>query len=93
MRLVVQVKLLPTPERAAALEATLRTASRAADLVAKIAFEQRCFRNHDLREHTYDQIKAEFGPAAQHVVKKGRLTRPEPSRSRKVGLLRAGKLT
>ncbi|WP_204289687.1 RNA-guided endonuclease InsQ/TnpB family protein, partial [Microbispora amethystogenes] len=73
VRLVVQVKLLPTPEQAAALEATLHAANRAADLVSRIAFTQRCFRNYDLRKHTYDRIKAEFGlaaQAAQHVIKK-----------------------
>ncbi|MEV6980339.1 transposase [Sphaerisporangium sp. NPDC051017] len=73
MRLVVQVKLLPTPEQAAAMEATLDAANRAADLVSRIAFTQRCFRNFDLRRHAYDRIKAEFGlaaQAAQHVIKK-----------------------
>ncbi|MGV9376418.1 RNA-guided endonuclease InsQ/TnpB family protein [Nonomuraea sp. NPDC003707] len=73
VRLVVQVKLLPTPEQATALEATLRAANRAATLVARIAFDQRCFRNFDLRKHAYEQVKAEFGlaaQAAQHVIKK-----------------------
>ncbi|MER5422162.1 RNA-guided endonuclease InsQ/TnpB family protein [Streptosporangium roseum] len=73
MRLVVQIKLLPTPEQAAALEATLRTVNRAADLVSRRAFEQRCFRNHDLRKHTYGLLKEEFGLSAQpaqHVIKK-----------------------
>ncbi|GGP11139.1 transposase [Nonomuraea glycinis] len=73
MKLVVQVKLLPTPQQAAALEATLHAANRAANLVAALAFEQRCFRTFDLRKHTYDQIKAEFAlaaQAAQHVIKK-----------------------
>ncbi|GGP06453.1 transposase [Nonomuraea glycinis] len=73
MKLVVQVKLLPTPQQAAALEATLHAANRAANLVAALAFEQRCFRTFDLRKHTYDQIKADFGlaaQAAQHVIKK-----------------------
>ncbi|MGP3932379.1 RNA-guided endonuclease InsQ/TnpB family protein [Nonomuraea sp. KM88] len=73
MRLVVQVKLLPTPEQAAALETTLHAANRAANLVARTAFEQRCFRNFDLRKHTYEQVRASFGlaaQAAQHVIKK-----------------------
>ncbi|MEV4099792.1 transposase [Nonomuraea sp. NPDC049649] len=73
MKLVVQVKLLPTPQQAAAMEATLHVANRAANLVAKIAFERRCFRNFDLRRHTYDRIKAEYAlaaQAAQHVIKK-----------------------
>ncbi|MFG1944739.1 RNA-guided endonuclease InsQ/TnpB family protein [Nonomuraea sp. NPDC048826] len=73
MKLVVQVKLLPTPQQAAALEATLHAANRAANLVAALAFQHHCFRTFDLRKHTYDRIKAEFGlaaQAAQHVIKK-----------------------
>jgi putative transposase len=73
VRLVVQVKLLPTPEQAAALETTLRAANKAADLVSRVAFQQRCFRNFDLRKHTYEQVKAACGlaaQAAQHVIKK-----------------------
>ncbi|MEO3803960.1 transposase [Nonomuraea sp. B1E8] len=73
MKLVVQVKLLPTPQQAAALEATLDAVNRAANLVAALAFQRRCFRNFDRRRHAYDQIKAEFGlaaQAAQHVIKK-----------------------
>ncbi len=69
----MQVKPLPTPEQAAALEATLHTVNRAATLVARIAHQQRCFRNFDLRKHAYARIKAEFGlaaQAAQHVIKK-----------------------
>ncbi len=69
----MQVKLLPTPEQAAALEGTVRAANAAADLVSRIAFRQRCFRAYDLRRHTYQQIKADFGlaaQAAQHVIKK-----------------------
>lgn len=69
----MRVKLLPTPVQAAALEATLRVSNRAANLVAKIAFEHRCFRHYDLRKLTYDQIKTAFGlaaQAAQHVIKK-----------------------
>ncbi|MGN9845683.1 hypothetical protein ACTMTI_46935 [Nonomuraea sp. H19] len=73
MKLVVQVRLLPTPEQAAALQATLRAANKAADLVSRIAFQQRCFRNFDLRKHAYEQVKADCGlaaQAAQHVIKK-----------------------
>ncbi|TXK44105.1 IS200/IS605 family element transposase accessory protein TnpB [Nonomuraea sp. C10] len=73
VRLVVRVRLLPTPEQAAALEATLHAANRAANLVAALAFRHRCFRNFDLRKHSYDRIKAEFvlaAQAAQHVIKK-----------------------
>ncbi|MFC5825139.1 RNA-guided endonuclease InsQ/TnpB family protein [Nonomuraea insulae] len=73
MRLVVQVRLLPTPGQAAALEATLRAVNTAACQVSRQAHEQRTFRNYDLRKHTYTQIKDEYGlaaQAAQHVIKK-----------------------
>ncbi|MFC6558971.1 RNA-guided endonuclease InsQ/TnpB family protein [Nonomuraea cavernae] len=73
MKLVVQVKLLPTPEQAAALEATLRTVNDAATWVAALAHSQRVFRNYDLRRHVYGQVKDRYGlaaQAAQHVIKK-----------------------
>ncbi|WP_433350410.1 helix-turn-helix domain-containing protein [Microtetraspora malaysiensis] len=38
MKLVVQVRLLPTPEQAAALEATLRTCNDAANFASMTAF-------------------------------------------------------
>ncbi|MFI6710041.1 RNA-guided endonuclease InsQ/TnpB family protein [Nonomuraea sp. NPDC050478] len=73
MKLVVQVKLLPTPEQAAALKATLRAVNDAATWVAALAHDRRVFRNYDLRKHAYGQIKDGYGlaaQAAQHVIKK-----------------------
>ncbi|OUC92779.1 transposase [Streptosporangium minutum] len=73
MKLVVQVRLLPTPEQAAALEATLRAVNDAATWVAALAHHRRVFRNYDLRKHAYRQIKDNYGlaaQAAQHVIKK-----------------------
>jgi len=73
VKLVVQVRLLPTPEQAAALEATLRACNEAAGWASKIAFEKDVKRNFALREYTYGEIKARWGlgaQAAQHVVKK-----------------------
>ncbi|MFI6454898.1 RNA-guided endonuclease InsQ/TnpB family protein [Streptosporangium amethystogenes] len=73
MKLVVQVRLLPTPEQAAALEATLHAANAAATWVSALAHDQRVFRNYDLRRHAYGQIKDDYGlaaQAAQHVIKK-----------------------
>lgn len=65
MRLAVQVKLLPTPDQAAALKATLRAANSAADHVAQIAFQRRCFSLHDLRKISYGQVRSEYGLASQ----------------------------
>ncbi|MER5625752.1 transposase [Streptosporangium sp. NPDC002544] len=73
VKLVVQVRLLPTPEQAAALEATLRAVNDAATWVSTLAHDQRVFRNYDLRRHAYGQIKDNYGlaaQAAQHVIKK-----------------------
>ncbi|QKV91914.1 IS200/IS605 family element transposase accessory protein TnpB [Streptomyces sp. NA02950] len=73
MKLVVQVKLLPTPVQAAALEATLRACNEAATWVSGVAFKKNVKSNFALREHTYRQIKARWGlgaQAAQHVIKK-----------------------
>ncbi|WP_405816887.1 transposase [Streptomyces sp. NBC_01390] len=73
MKLVVQIRLLPTPGQAAAPEATLRACNEAATWASEVAFEKDVKRNFALREHTYGEIKARWGlgaQAAQHVVKK-----------------------
>ncbi|MDW6062722.1 transposase [Streptomyces sp. FXJ1.4098] len=73
MKLVVQVKLLPTPEQASALEATLTACNEAATWVSSLAYEHGISRNFALRKLTYTQIRARWGlgaQAAQHVIKK-----------------------
>ncbi|MFD6325006.1 RNA-guided endonuclease InsQ/TnpB family protein [Streptomyces sp. NPDC058442] len=73
MKLVVQVKLLPTPVQAAALEATLRACNEAATWVSEVAFDSGEFTNFVLRRHTYTEIKARWNlgaQAAQHTIKK-----------------------
>ncbi|WP_405638408.1 transposase [Streptomyces sp. NBC_00056] len=73
MKLVVQVKLLPTPVQAAALEATLHACNEAATWVSGVAFAKDVKRNFALRRHTYNEIKQRWGlgaQAAQHVIKK-----------------------
>ena len=73
MKLVVQVKLLPTPEQASALESTLRACNTAACEVAVVARETGVYRNYDLRKHVYQGIKDDHrlgAQAAQHVIKK-----------------------
>ncbi|MET9405394.1 transposase [Streptomyces sp. NPDC002935] len=73
MKLVVQVRLLPTPVQAAALEATLRACNEAATWASEVAFATGVKRNFALREHTYAEVKERWGlgaQAAQHVIKK-----------------------
>ncbi|MER5540720.1 RNA-guided endonuclease TnpB family protein, partial [Streptomyces mirabilis] len=73
MKLVVQVKLEPTPKQAAALQATLRACNEAATWVSEIAFERGEFKNFALRKHAYDAVKSRWNlgaQAAQHSIKK-----------------------
>ncbi|MER6997857.1 transposase [Streptomyces sp. NPDC000410] len=73
MKLTVQIRLLPTPVQAAALEATLRACNEAATWASGVAFEKDVKRNFALREHAYGEIRARWGlgaQAAQHVIKK-----------------------
>ncbi|WP_406110267.1 transposase [Streptomyces sp. NBC_01003] len=73
MKLVVRVKLLPTPVQAAALEATLHTCNEAATWAAEVAFEENARRPLELRKHAYAEIRFRWGlgaQAAQHAIKK-----------------------
>lgn len=73
MKLVVQVKLLPTPVQAAALEATLHACNEAASWASAVAFTKDVKRNFALRELAYGEVKQRWGlgaQAAQHVIKK-----------------------
>nr|WTB33882.1 transposase [Streptomyces sp. NBC_00830] len=69
MKLVVQVKLLPSPEQATALEATLRACNRAADYAARLAFETGIRDRNGLQKLVYADIKATFGLSAQPAVR------------------------
>lgn len=69
MKLVVQVKLLPSPEQAAALEATLRTCNQAADHVSRVAFESGTRDRNGLQKLVYADVKAKFGLSAQPAVR------------------------
>jgi predicted RNA-binding Zn-ribbon protein involved in translation (DUF1610 family) len=53
---VVQVKLLPTLEQAAALAATLRTVNEAATWTAEVAFAHGIPREYALRQHTRAEV-------------------------------------
>jgi putative transposase len=73
MKLVTQIRLLPTPNQATALEATLLTCNEAATWASRVAFERDVKRNFPLRKLVYGEIKARWGlgsQAAQHVIKK-----------------------
>ncbi|MFE5174918.1 RNA-guided endonuclease InsQ/TnpB family protein [Streptomyces sp. NPDC056634] len=74
MKIVVQVKLMPEADQAAALRSTLRTVNDLACWVSRVAFARGVPREYELRKHTYPHLKAEGlgAQAAQHVIKKVR---------------------
>ncbi|MEV5709727.1 transposase [Actinoallomurus sp. NPDC052274] len=70
--MVVQVKLLPTPEQAAALAATLSLCNTAANEVSAVAFAHGVFARQKLQKLVYAELKAR-GLSAQpalHVIRK-----------------------
>lgn len=69
MKLVVQVKLLPTPEQASALEATLRACNRAATHASAVAFATGLKERNGLQKAVYAHLKATFGLSAQPAAR------------------------
>ncbi|WP_443608762.1 RNA-guided endonuclease TnpB family protein [Actinomadura violacea] len=72
MKLVMPVKLLPTPEQAAALHATLRTCNALVDRISGQAYEKKVFSRAGLQKLVYAELKA-AGLSAQpalHVIRK-----------------------
>ncbi|WP_326571437.1 transposase [Actinacidiphila glaucinigra] len=74
MKIVVQVKALPTAEQAVAMRSTLRACNDAANWVSQVAFDRGLPREYELRKHTYTELKARGlgAQSAQHVIKKVR---------------------
>lgn len=69
MKLTVAIKLLPTPEQAELLAATLTRCNAAATALAKMGFEAGKFRQFDLHHLAYFKIRADYGLAAQMTVR------------------------
>ena len=69
VKLVVQVKLLPTPAQAAALAATLRACNEAARYASRVAFERDVKSRNELQKLCYHKIKDQFGLSAQPAVR------------------------
>lgn len=69
MKLIAQVKLLPTPEQADALKRTLEQANAACQFVSDTAWETKIFRQYDLHHKCYQAIREQFGLSAQVTVR------------------------
>jgi putative transposase len=65
VKIVVQVKLLPSRVQAAALKATLHACNAAADQASAVAYESGVTSRNDLQKLVYSGLKADFGLGAQ----------------------------
>ena len=72
MHTVVKLKLEPTAQQQAALDAQLCSANEAATQVSHLAMENQVFRAYDLRKLVYRDLRERgFGSqSAQHIIKK-----------------------
>lgn len=69
MKLIAQVKLLPTPEQAEALRLTLEKANAACRFVSNTAWETKTFRQYDLHHQCYQAVREQFSLSAQVAVR------------------------
>jgi putative transposase len=69
MKLIAQVKLLPTPEQSDALGGTLEQANAACQFVSNTAWETKTFRQYDLHHKCYQAVREQFGLSAQVAVR------------------------
>lgn len=68
MKLIAALKLLPTPEQADVLRATLARCNEAATWAGRTAFDAGLFRRYDLHKITYHAGRERFGLTAQAMV-------------------------
>ena len=66
---VVQVRLLPTPEQAAALGSTLRACNTAASWLSEQMYTDQVFRKFDVHKRFYTELRERFGLAAQPAIR------------------------
>lgn len=69
MKLIAQVKLLPSPEQANALRKTLEVANSACNYISIQAWDNKTFRQFPLHKLTYYAVKEMFQLTAQVVVR------------------------
>ena len=69
MKLTVQVKLLPTPQQAQALQQTLRASNAAANEISEIATKHRSFGQYKLHKLAYHPVKVSSELSSQMVIR------------------------
>ena len=66
---VVKVRMLPTVEQAAALQATLRSCNEAASWLSAGMHAEHLHRKHEAQQRFYIEIKGLFGLSAQPAIR------------------------
>jgi putative transposase len=66
---VVKVRMLPSEEQAAALQATLRACNEAASWLSAAMHAERVHRKHETQKCFYTQLRARFGLSAQPAIR------------------------
>jgi putative transposase len=69
MKLIAQLKLLPTPEQANALKRTLETANAACNYISQVAWANRTFGKFVLQKLCYQDVRETFGLSAQMTIR------------------------
>ncbi|HEY7339930.1 MAG TPA: transposase [Ktedonobacterales bacterium] len=69
MKQTVLVKLAPTPEQHAALLRTLETFNAACNVIAEVAFRERCANKIELQKLVYYDIRKQFGLSSQMTIR------------------------
>jgi IS605 OrfB family transposase len=69
MKLIAQLKLLPTPEQADAVKRTLHQANAACDRISNTAWQTQTFNQFDLHKLAYADVRETFGLASQMAVR------------------------
>jgi hypothetical protein len=65
MKIIAKMRLLPSPEDAARLDATMGRFNAAADFVAGVAFGRRTANVFELRRACYAEVRERFGVSSQ----------------------------
>lgn len=69
MKVIAQIKLLPTPEQATALQQTLAAANAACNQISQVAWDMRTFQKYALQKLTYGAVRAAYGLSAQLTIR------------------------
>lgn len=69
MKRVVKVRILPTHEHAAALQATLNSCNEAASWLSTVMHAAHVHRKHDAQKRFYAELKDQFGLSAQPAIR------------------------